>query len=429
MSTTVSYGVPPHTAYTTASYDTTASVTAEPYTAYTTSTYMTPSREPGHAPQLSEESEDPLATIDPAAGMTMTGSSTRETQARHVRFGSHGSDDSSDLADAFAQVDICGPAAQQQQLVAAEAEPLLAGTHVKKGMVRFEHAGQKFKTRSDQWVQVSTTEGAVYWQFTHPSSGQSYWTWDFGQTLESQLAVSQGLGDQTSGTGRAPQQQPQDQSPLAAAATAATAGAEPTSAAFPAAPSPLMHFPHCRLNITHIPYTHNDGTASASSPGKIEQIALPGALVRTLLSHFEETQQPSFPGPPSPPGTSPPPPTSSSSSLSSAYSSDDRERKTTFSTSVAPNPLLRMRIQRHFDDADDWVFSRFLLADFTDFREDEAEALSAQGQLCFWASVVLQPLPQSQPQGEEQGVRMWELGFVVQRVGVTDQGSGWCECF
>jgi hypothetical protein len=192
-----------------------------------------------------------------------------------------------------------------------------------------------------------------------------------------------------------------------------------------------MHFPHCRLDITHIPSTHNDGTASASSPGKIEQIALPGALVRTLLSLFEETQQPSFPGPPSPPATSPPPsPPSSSSSLSNASSSgDDRERKTTFSTSVAPNPLLRMRIQRHLDDADDWVFSRCLLADFTGFREDEAEAMSAQGQLCCWANVVVQPLPQSQPQGEQQGVRMWELGFVVQRVGVTDQGSGWCECF
>ncbi|KAG7284907.1 hypothetical protein NEMBOFW57_009522 [Staphylotrichum longicolle] len=74
-----------------------------------------------------------------------------------------------------------------------------------------------------------------------------------------------------------------------------------------------------------------------------------------------------------------------------------------------------MRIQRHFDDADDWVFSRCLLADFTGFREDEAEALSAQGRLCCWASVVLQPLPQSQSEGEEQGVRMWELGFVVER--------------
>ncbi len=218
-------------------------------------------------------------------------------------------------------------------------------------------------------------------------------------------------------------QQPQDLSPLAAAATAAIAGAEPISAAFPAAPPPLMHFPHCRLDITHIPSTHNDGTASASSPGKIEQVALPGALVRTLLSRFEESQQPSFPTPP-------PTPPSPSSSLSSAYGGgDDRERKTTVSASSAPKPLLRMRIQRHFDDADDWVFSRCLLADFAGFREDETEALSAQGQLCCWASVVLQPQPQSQSEGEEHGVGMWELGFVVQRVGVTDPGSGWCECF
>ncbi len=209
MSTMVSYAAPSYTAYTTASYTTTASATATPYTtgAYTTSTYITSAGAPGHARQLSEESEDPLAAIDPAAGTT--GASTRQTQARHVRFGSHGSDDPlgmdepqqmSTLADAFSQVDIGGPATQQQQQQpAAEAEPLLVGTHVKKDTVRFEHAGRKFKTRPDQWLQLSTAEGAVYLQFTDPSSGQPYWTWEFGMTLESQLAGYQGLGDQTSG--------------------------------------------------------------------------------------------------------------------------------------------------------------------------------------------------------------------------------------
>lgn len=211
MSTTVSYATPSYTAYTIASYTTTASAIAAPYTtgAYTASTYITPARAPGHAQQLSEEPEDPLAAIDRAAGTT--GGSTRQTQARHVRFGSHGSDDPlgmdepqqmSALADAFAQVDIGGSAAQQQQ-PAAEAEPLLVGTHVKKDTVRFEHAGRKFKTRPDQWLQLSTAEGAVYLQFTDPSSGQLYWTWAFGLTLEGQgqLAGYQGLGNQTSGSG------------------------------------------------------------------------------------------------------------------------------------------------------------------------------------------------------------------------------------
>lgn len=86
-----------------------------------------------------------------------------------------------------------------------------------------------------------------------------------------------------------------------------------------------------------------------------------------------------------------------------------------------------MQIQPHFDDADDWVFSRCLLADFTGFREDEAEVLSSQGRLCCWASVVLQPQPDEGAGGEGEG--RWQLGFVVQRVGVRDPGSGWCECF
>jgi hypothetical protein len=90
-----------------------------------------------------------------------------------------------------------------------------------------------------------------------------------------------------------------------------------------------------------------------------------------------------------------------------------------------------VQIQRHFDDADDWVFSRCLLADFTGFREDEAEVLSAQGRLCCWASVVLQPqrrLDGGHGEGEgEEG--KWELGFVVHRVGVRHPETGWCECF
>lgn len=134
--------------------------TAAPYATedYTISADIPSARALGHARQLSEESEDPLAAIDPAAGTT--GASSRQTQARHMRFRSHGSNDPLDmdepqqmsaLTDAFAQVDIGGPAAQQQQQQpAAEVEQLLVGTYMKKDTIRFEHAGRKFKTRPDQ---------------------------------------------------------------------------------------------------------------------------------------------------------------------------------------------------------------------------------------------------------------------------------------
>jgi hypothetical protein len=182
-----------------------------------------------------------------------------------------------------------------------------------------------------------------------------------------------------------------------------------------------MHFPHCRLDITTFPcppHTNRDGTLSSTTggSGKLEQIALPGALVRTLLSRFEDglqkqhQQQQQHQPPPPPPHPS-----------KSTGPSGRKERRP-------------VHIQQHFDDADDWVFSRCLLADFTGFREDEAEVLSSQGRLCCWASVVLQPQQQSQHDGEGEGLPenssgKWELGFVVQRVGVRDPGSGWCECF
>jgi hypothetical protein len=123
-----------------------------------------------------------------------------------------------------------------------------------------------------------------------------------------------------------------------------------------------------------------------------------------------------------------------------------------------------VRIQRHFDDAADWVFSRCLLADFTSFRDDEADALSSQGRLCCWASVVLRPVSPSSssspPSPDEEGEdgrgrpgggrgdgdgegeneggsgggeggsdEEWELGFVVHWVGVRDPRGGWCRCF
>jgi hypothetical protein len=174
-----------------------------------------------------------------------------------------------------------------------------------------------------------------------------------------------------------------------------------------------MHFPHCRLDISSL--CSAGFPASAGTPNsRLEQVALPGPLVRTLLSRFESTIQQNPQPTSSLPSPPPPPPPSSSSR---------RRHKPT---------ERRVQIQQHFDDADDWVSSRCLLADFTGFREDEAEVLSSQGRLCCWASVVLQPQPDENENGEGQGQGergKWQLGFVVQRVGVRDPGSGWCECF
>ncbi|KAH6854116.1 hypothetical protein B0I37DRAFT_22325 [Chaetomium sp. MPI-CAGE-AT-0009] len=224
------------------------------------------------------------------------------------------------------------------------------------------------------------------------------------------------------------------------------------------APPPLMHFPHCRLEITSFP--------TPNGPGKLEQIALPGALVRTLLSRFESDLQQleqqehhhhhhSTPHTPS----SPSPPSSSSTTRRTQPPTGTTKPRTTRPTRSQRSARHRrrpVRIQPHFDDGADWVFSRCLLADFTGFREDEAEALSTAagaGRLCCWASVVLQPpRGRSGPgrmqglgdgdhdgvdgEGEGEGLEgvdaeegRWELEFVVQRVGVRDPGSGWCECF
>ncbi len=155
----------------------------------------------------------------------------------------------------------------------------------------------------------------------------------------------------------------------------------------------------------------------------MEQIALPGALVRTLLSRFEEgharpAQLPRRQQTHAEPAALP--------TAAAAESSSEKTRRRPRSRRAEQ----QLTIQRHFDDADDWVFSRCLLADFTGFREDEAEILSAQGRLCCWASVVLQPRGDcEEDSSEEAGEGAWELGFVVQRVGVRDPGSGWCECF
>lgn len=110
-------------------------------------------------------------------------------------------------------------------------------------------------------------------------------------------------------------------------------------------PTPLIHIPHCRLEITE--FEHG---------GMIERVALPRAVVHTMLSRL-----------PLPDGMGP----------------------------------------RHFDDDDEWVFSRCLLSDFSGLDAAEAAWLSSQGRLCCWASVVLM-------RHGDRGV--WDLVVVAHRV-------------
>jgi len=194
------------------------------------------------------------------------------------------------------------------------------------------------------------------------------------------------------------------------------------------APPPLMHFPHCRLEISEVEYPATSSSAgeinATTTTCKLEQIALPGPLVRTLLSRFEgappqqhQQQQYERQGRGITPSTSSLTPASSTETRPKQQQQQQQQQQK--HERPTPKPV---QIQPHFDDKDDWVFSRCLLADFTGFRDDEAEALSSQGRLCCWASVVLQPPPQGA--GDK-----WELGFIVQRVGLGDPKSGWCECF
>lgn len=141
----------------------------------------------------------------------------------------------------------------------------------------------------------------------------------------------------------------------------------PRSASTTATTTPLVHIPHCRLEVASV---HDP-----AHPAKIEQVALPRRTVQAFLSSL-----------PLPPGSSPPPAAAA-----------------------------------HFDDASEWVYSRCLLADFSEFGEDEAARLSAQGRMCCWASVVLMR--------DAAGEGAWDLGFVVHKVFAhrSPDGTG-CGC-
>ncbi|KAL2124868.1 hypothetical protein VTJ04DRAFT_1233 [Mycothermus thermophilus] len=209
---------------------------------------------------------------------------------------------------------------------------------------------------------------------------------------------------------------------------------------------PVMHFPHCRLDISTLdfPSPSGDGT---TVQGKVERVGLPGSLVRTLIRGFDQYQQ-RWP-----------------------LERQLRPRQPNTNTPTASSQRQHM-ILPHFEDSHDWVYTRCLLADFTGLREDDALMLSRQGRLCCWASVMLYPLEEEQedrPQGERRclpgadtepgsslgaaigrGTRgrggtgmeptgsrqhesprphLWELRFVVSKVRVRDPMSGWCECF
>ncbi|KAK4132047.1 hypothetical protein BT67DRAFT_444171 [Trichocladium antarcticum] len=207
------------------------------------------------------------------------------------------------------------------------------------------------------------------------------------------------------------QSEPKD---LAGAPTDASRSHEQSQSetcAQPEAAPPLMHFPHCRLEIT----TPSNGLVLAGSRNatadtcndmptnacKLERAALPGTLVRSLLARFESQCHPQL-------------------SPQSQRPHDSTTATATTTTRTRTRRPARLQLQRHFDDDDEWVFSRCMLADFTGFREDDAEALSRQGSLCCWASVMLQQSPDT---------GAWNLGFVVHRIGVRDPASGWCQCF
>ncbi len=139
----------------------------------------------------------------------------------------------------------------------------------------------------------------------------------------------------------------------------------PTKSRQPPALTPLIHIPQCRLEITPISAPNRVHSV------KLERIALPGAIIRTLLSRL---------------------------------------------------PLPGATAVPHFDDGDEWVYSRCLLSDFTGFGEEEAAVLSAEGRLCCWASVGAIYEDGTENSG-------WDLGVMVHRVfSHTNLQTGECSC-
>ncbi|KAK1757896.1 hypothetical protein QBC47DRAFT_377221 [Echria macrotheca] len=133
--------------------------------------------------------------------------------------------------------------------------------------------------------------------------------------------------------------------------------------------TPFVHIPHCRLDMTtvcNIPH----------QSGHIEEVALPGPTIRTLLTSL-----------------------------------------------TLPDDTLAPSILSHFDDHDDWVHSRCVQSDFSGLGEHEARRLSDQGRLCCWASMMLRPGDTS------TGGLQWDLCFVIHKVVARrDSESSRCAC-
>ncbi|KAL2176554.1 uncharacterized protein P884DRAFT_278264 [Thermothelomyces heterothallicus CBS 202.75] len=165
-----------------------------------------------HPRQPVQDSKDPISISDTAA--CPNAAPVRQKKARHVRFGSEGSDDPltvaepqpqavSDLADMFAQVEIRddtasgSSSAQQPGADDAEAigEPTFVVIEVKKGTVCFEYPkGHKFKTNPNEWQEV-TTEYGSYLLFISPS-GQQFYTTEFGAPAPTEGHASGSKGAQ-----------------------------------------------------------------------------------------------------------------------------------------------------------------------------------------------------------------------------------------
>ncbi|KAK0657055.1 hypothetical protein B0T16DRAFT_452551 [Cercophora newfieldiana] len=129
--------------------------------------------------------------------------------------------------------------------------------------------------------------------------------------------------------------------------------------------TPMVHIPHCRLEVTSFP----DLSPRRGGPaGKIERVALPGHVFRWLLSQ-------------------------------------------------ANLPDATAAVPRHFDDDEEWVFSRCVLAEFSDLGEDEAARASEAGELCCWASLV------AMRDGDQ---RAWDIGVLVHKVFASRRPG--CRC-
>ncbi|KAK3395418.1 hypothetical protein B0T20DRAFT_34405 [Sordaria brevicollis] len=144
--------------------------------------------------------------------------------------------------------------------------------------------------------------------------------------------------------------------------------------------TPLIHIPQCKLSVTNfddirqpLPAAGRGGPYSGHGSIKVEQVALPRAVVQQFMSGIR-----------------------------------------------LPNGLAAdVAFPRHFDDDDEWVQSRCILSDFSELEEEEAARLSSEERLCCWGSLVL----------SRDGDHGWDLGFVVHRVLTQrDPVTGSCGC-